>query len=384
MSIEKFKSLLQKQGAQEWSQWISHASIWFPSVLVTLFALTLWAYLVHPEWIEGTVEENASTGELLSTDVNSPVTEADLALDDLAAVAEADSLTSILEQVNLANPEETEENAQENPEENPDAAATGETATPAQPGAIAAEQQGKEPNVEADNPFASAIQLFLNGNKSKGASNSQEALDFSPLLSVFRDTQAAPNALQQSLSESNPSESNTTAEGTSLFPLDATSAGTPSSTPLRTAQNPSPIGNPSSSSLAGQTPYIPGQIPYTFPGRTPTQPANSGFINPVPSGSTYYPTQRGTGGYQVTPGGTTYSRQRGNTGSVVTSDGIIGPRERGGTGTVLTPQGTTYNRERGTTGFTAPPSPNATTAPNGIQSNPFGTSTQFNNPNVSN
>ncbi|MDY6782221.1 MAG: hypothetical protein SW833_06660 [Cyanobacteriota bacterium] len=370
MSIEKFKSLLQKQWSQEWSEGISHASIWFPSVVVTLFALSLWAYLMHPEWIEGNIdEENASTGELLSTDPNSPVTEADLSLDDLATVAETESVSSILEQVSLSNAAETDEESEENPE----ASATVDGSTPGQQNAIADAPENKPPNIEANNPFASAIQTFLTGNKSGGSSsnNTKEETNFSPLLSVFQNGQDAPNLSQQSLSESNPSEENATAP---LVPGSSTSTETNSGTPLRTAQTPSPVGNPSSSSRAGQTPYIPGQIPYTFPGRTPSQPANSGFINPVPGSSTYYPTQRGTGGYQVTPGGTTYSRQRGNTGSVVTRDGIIGPRQRGSTGTVVTPQGTTYTRQRGTTGFTAPPtSPNAPVAPN-VQPSPFGTS----------
>jgi hypothetical protein len=399
--LEKLKSLLQLQ----WVQSLRQPIVWLPSVLLPLFALGLWGYLAHPEWIEGTVEENVSTGEAITTDPTSPVTEADLSLDDLSTVAEADSVSSILQQINLNSPAQANSDSKEQSKEakgDPNAKSGEASAQAKQDPKAATKDNDRKPNIEANNLFASAIQAFLNGGSVARSTNEQGPLGFAPILSAFgaKQNSEATNGLQQALLELDRTESaETTAEDAlPLIPANL-NLQEPASLSGRSGQTPYSVGQASSSSLAGSAPYIPGQIPYILPGSTRSpQPAASGFITPTPGGATYYPNQRGTGGYSVTPGGTTFSRQRGTTGSVVTPQGIIGPRQRGTTGSVVTPQGTVYTRQRGSTGFTQPPvstttpnsptnpfpSPGGTTAPNPFQPTPLGNSTQFNNQNNSN
>ncbi|MBD2578510.1 hypothetical protein [Oscillatoria sp. FACHB-1406] len=351
MIVKKVKSLLQ------FNELPSFASpqVWLPSVLVPLFALALWGYLENPDWLEATIEENASTGQILDTDPNSPVTEADLSIEQLSQAAQAESISDLLQQLSLPPAAGTASGQQTATEG--DAQAQAASAADAK-NAAAGNSTKPKPVIEAKNPFASAIQNFLNGGSTSGVTGTRDPLKFAALVSGANAmrTPTENSSLQDALAKlNNPegaAESGTTNALTSAAASSAVSIPTTVS-PIARGQA-LPVGQNPSSSLVGQGVYIPGQMPSTIPGQLPVT-QSGGFVTTTPGAQVYYPQQRGASGYQVTPGGTTYSRERGTTGSIVTPQGIVGPRERGTTGSVVTPQGTVYTRERGSTGFTAPP-----------------------------
>lgn len=333
--LEEIKSL--------W-QFAKKPSIWIPSVTIPLFAIALWAYSSNPQWLEATQSLSARTGKAVTTDPNSPVTTADLNLDPDLANEEPPNFAVLMQQAAQGVP-----NSEEGESENKAPDMVNQLLQPPATN-----------NTEANNPFANAIQDFLNRNVDTSASAPDNAA-FSPILgSVAVDEANNDDAVQQALGNLQTANNNPTGNNSNSSLYANPGNANSSLSPTATATNlPAP-------SLAGT---------YAFP----SQPGVTGYNAPLPGVSANVG-NRGSGGYVVTPQGT-YSplNQRGTTGYTVTPQGSYIPLpQRGGTSTTVTPQGTySYPRDRGTTGYTPPQTTNPNNLNNTLNNQPF---TPNNNP----
>ncbi|MEC4807367.1 MAG: hypothetical protein SAJ12_22575 [Jaaginema sp. PMC 1079.18] len=324
-------------------QFAKKPSIWIPSVTIPLFAIALWAYSSNPQWLEATKSLSARTGKAVTTDPNSPVTTADLDLDPDLANAETPSFAALLAQAAQDTP-----NSEGKDKENQAPDFVNQLLQPP-----SSENKG-----EVSNPFAKAIQEFLNRNIN--ISNPENTAQFSPLLgSVAVDNSNNNDPLQQALS-------NLQAQNNNSAIANANSAN---SNPSLASQNPSSVNLP--------TPTLAGTYAY------PSQPGVTGYTAPIPGVSANVGS-RGSGGYVVSPQGTYEPlHERGTTGYTVTPQGSYVPLpQRGGTSTTVTPQGTySYPRDRGTTGYTPPQTTNPNNLNNTLNNQPFTPNTNpYSNP----
>ena len=69
--------------------------------ILGLFFLALWQYFKHPEWLRGSSEQEDIAAVSPQGSQDNPITSSELTIDELAALAEVDSLSSLFEEVNL-------------------------------------------------------------------------------------------------------------------------------------------------------------------------------------------------------------------------------------------------------------------------------------------
>ena len=69
--------------------------------ILGLFFLSLWQYFKHPEWLRGSSEQKDIAAVSPQGSEDNPISNSELTVDELAALAEVDSLNSLFEEVNL-------------------------------------------------------------------------------------------------------------------------------------------------------------------------------------------------------------------------------------------------------------------------------------------